>query len=409
MQKVDSYTNYTAIQLATDAAFISWVKWPTEEKNTFWKTYIQRFPSQSDVVDKARLIVAQMQIGSEKMDERTAIEIWNKISEQIQQLPAGKEHRQMVYSIKRNWWAAAAVLLLVSLTAVYLFTRQGIKNEIVKREGRKPVILHDIAPGGDKAILTLSDGSTVILDSTNNGAIAKQGGITIIKLDGLLTYNKKGSVSTEVLYNTITTPRGGQYQIVLPDGTKVWLNAASGLRFPTVFAGKERNVELSGEAYFEVAKNPDMPFHVMVNNMKVEVLGTHFNVMAYDNEAAVKTTLLEGSVKVYQGNQTVMLLPSQQALLQRSGGTLSTREANTEKEVAWKNGRFIFEDDDIHSIMNQLARWYDIDVEFKEEINAHYIGKITRQTNISQVLKMLKSAGGVSFEINNKKVTVSGE
>jgi transmembrane sensor len=405
MTTVNRYANYTAIQLATDTSFISWIKWPTEANNLFWKEYLQKYPSQSGAVDNAKIIVSEMRIGSEKMDESRANEIWNKISKQLNQLPADKELQPVTYMHRRNWWAAAAVLLLVSLTG-YLFTRQGTKNEIAKNNEREPTHQHDKAPGGNKAILTLADGSTVILDTTTNGAITKQGSITIIKLDGQLTYTKKGSASKEILYNTITTPKGGQYQIVLPDGTKVWLNAASGLHFPTEFRGKERNVELTGEAYFEVAKNAAMPFHVLVNNMKVEVLGTHFNVMAYDDEAAVKTTLLEGSVKVTEGNQAILLLPFQQALLQRSGNILSSRDADVEKEVAWKNGKFVFEDDDVSSIMKQLSRWYDIEVEFKGDINAHYSGKVTRQANISKVLKMLESAGGVSFEINNNKVTV---
>jgi ferric-dicitrate binding protein FerR (iron transport regulator) len=193
---------------------------------------------------------------------------------------------------------------------------------------------------------------------------------------------------------------------MLSDGSKVWLNAASSLRFPASFAGKERKVELLGEAYFEVAKNAAMPFKVKVNGMEVEVLGTHFNINSYENESTVRTTLLEGSVKINNNNSSSLLKPGQQAQVNKAGEIKIINNVDVEEAIAWKEGKFQFDRADIHDIMRQLARWYDVDVEYKGSVSSHFGGTISRDVNLSQVLNMLHLTGEVKFQIEDRKVIV---
>ena len=297
-------------------------------------------------------------------------------------------------------FAAAAVFILIAGAAIYLLPHrtttassgEGITNAAVPQ---------DLAPGGDKAVLTLADGRTIVLDSAADGAITKQGGITIIKVGGQLTYDQQVK-TTEVLYNTITTPRGGQYQLELADGTKVWLNAASSLRFPTAFTGNNRRVELTGEGYFEVAHNAQKPFHVQVRRqaqnddpMDVEVMGTHFNINGYENEPMVKTTLLEGKVKVMKGERSVVLSPGQQAVANPSRGDLTViSDVDVEGVVAWKNGLISFDGADVGEVMRQIARWYDVEVAYDRNVqSAHVSGKISRSLNLSEVIRVLEESG----------------
>ncbi|HQW45168.1 MAG TPA: FecR domain-containing protein, partial [Chitinophagaceae bacterium] len=277
------------------------------------------------------------------------------------------------------------------------------KTPIVKTTPEK----NDVAPGGNKAILTLADGSTIILDNAANGSLTEQGNTKVIKLDdGQLAYNTLNEKPTEIVYNTISTPRGGQYQLTLADGTKVWLNAASTLRFPATFSGNERKVELTGEGYFEVAKNAAMPFKVSVNNMTVEVLGTHFNINSYSDEASIKTTLLEGAVKVTNGDAVQMLSPSNQAQLTADGEIRLNRNVDIEDVVAWKNGIFNFSGTAIENIMRQISRWYDLDVSYEGAISKEtFSGVVSRNSNLSQVLKIMEQAG-VKFKIEGKKIIV---
>lgn len=337
--------------------------------------------------------------------------IFNQLQEQIALQKHGKGR---TVSLKKRIWyriAAAAVLILIA-TGTYLLLNKP-SNEQPIASNRLPAT-NDIAPGGNKAVLTLADGSQIVLDTTGNGTVTKQGGVTIIKLDGQLAYNKGNNNSIEVLYNTITTPRGGQYQLTLSDGSKVWLNAASSLRYPASFAGKERKVELTGEGYFEVAKNPAMPFKVNVAGKgEVEVLGTHFNINSYADEATVKTTLLEGVVKVSatgSGRPTKdsrLLSPGEQAQLNSNGQIAIKKNTDIDEVMAWKNGKFIFQDADIQSIMRQVEKWYDVEVSFSGSItNEQFVGIIPRNVNISQILKMLEKTGTVKFEIEGKRIIV---
>lgn len=314
---------------------------------------------------------------------------------------------------------------LKHVAIIILFLTAGLLFYVGFNREKDPVVAlkvnrnyeDDVLPGGDKARLELADGSVVILEQVNNGSLQEQGGTKIVKQDGRLIYNSaQGNHSGEISYNKISTPKGGQYHIILPDGSKVWLNAESSLRFPTAFIGKERLVELTGEAYFEVAKlaipSPSagaskiMPFKVQTNTVNIEVLGTHFNVMAYVNEKAVNTTLLEGSVRVSQltTHESQLLKPGQQAKI---NGSIQVVNVDTEEVVAWKNNLFQFNGADIQTVMVQIERWYDVEVDYKGRIpSKHFTGIISRNTNVSKVLEMLELTGGVKFEIKGKRISV---
>ncbi|MRG47387.1 DUF4974 domain-containing protein [Chitinophaga sp. SYP-B3965] len=304
---------------------------------------------------------------------------------------------------KRNPWrvrlaAAAAILLLITAGAYIVQQRKQV--QVAKTHPYK----EDAAPGTNKAILTLYDGTTIELDSSRNGALGKQGNTTILKVaGGQLAYQSNDVPASEELhYNTVSTPRGGQYQIVLPDGTKVWLNAASSLYFPAEFTGKERNVKLTGEAYFEVAKNAQKPFIVNVADVNVEVLGTHFNVMAYADEKSIKTSLFEGAVKIKDN----LLRPGQQMHVYKDGRFNVITDPFMEDAIAWKEGMFVFNNDELDNIMRRLSRWYDVEISYSTDKikNKEFTGQISRQEKLSEVLKMLELTDAVHFQIERKQI-----
>jgi transmembrane sensor len=310
---------------------------------------------------------------------------------------------------KLNWFlystAAAAVLILLSLS-VYFFSDKKAKDLTAQ-------IDQQIQPGSNKAVLTLANGQKITLNDAAPGEIAKQSGISITKTaDGQIVYTiLAGNTDTqegEILKNTISTPKGGQYKVILPDGTQVLLNAATSLVYPTSFNGIERLVELNGEAYFEVAKNKDKPFKVRSGIQTVEVLGTHFNVNAYDDEDAIRTTLIEGSVKVSREGSSGVIVPGQQAIVTRlPGGTVTKRNVNVEKEIAWRNGTFSFENDDIKSVMRSISRWYDVDVNYKGNVDdLDFTGEIFRTAKLSEVINILE-LNNVHVETQGRTLTLS--
>lgn len=303
-----------------------------------------------------------------------------------------------------RWLAAASVVVALGLAGTYFLVKRpaGVTPRVVAKAA-KP--LNDLPPGTNKARLTMGDGSVVDLADAANGVIKDKGGIRIDKRDGQLIYDAAAQNALPEV-NTIQTPRGGQYQVVLPDGTKVWLNSASSLSYPTAFSGKDRQVRLNGEAYFEVADNKNKPFSVTVGDLKVDVLGTHFDVMAYDDEHTINTTLLEGAVMVTDGKSSRPLGEGQEATFDKSSGSFRVQDVNADMAVAWKNGFFQFGGVPIETVMRQLARWYDVDVEYQGKITEHFRGMISRSVNVSEVLKMLELTGAVHFRIEGKKIIV---
>ncbi|WP_419699272.1 FecR family protein [Mucilaginibacter sp. NFX135] len=270
------------------------------------------------------------------------------------------------------------------------------------------VFKNDVGPGSNKAVLTLSNGKKVILDSARNGLIANQGSSLVMKAkNGEVVYNPAAQNQAQLVFNTIATPRGGHYLVVLPDGSRVWLNAASSIRFPTCFSGNERSVEVIGEAYFEVIRNKEKPFIVKLNNSAIRVLGTHFNVNAYADEASIKTTLLEGAIQFTAGKSQYLLKPGQQAELNKAGVIKVIPDADVESAVAWKNGILHFEDVDIHFVMRQLSRWYDIDLVYHTKTSDHFFVELPAGSKLSDVLKMIELTGRVRFDIEGKIVTVN--
>lgn len=306
--------------------------------------------------------------------------------------------------------AAAAVLLIVASGYVYFNRGMQRPPAIAAVKTRSNAQQQGIQPASNKAVLILADGTEIALNSKAEGQLAAQGNTTVNKSgNGQLTYQLSNSAQTIAapLYNTLAIPRGGQYSLTLPDGSRIWLNAASKLRYPTQFTGKERTVELDGEAYFEIAPNKQQPFIVKVKGMQVEVLGTHFNVMAYTDEATVNTTLLEGKVKLHNDHQEeVVLQPGQEGVF---GGKKGFRvvKADIEQVMSWKNGYFIFNDEDLSSIMRKISRWYNVDIEYSSDNKKlSYAGSISRFTNVTEVLNMLALTGTVQFKINGEKIKV---
>jgi transmembrane sensor len=307
---------------------------------------------------------------------------------------------------------AAAVVIVIG-TAGYLWFKSNTPKEIAKTETHASVT--DRAPGRDGAILKLSNGDEIVLDDAANGDLTKQGSTQITKQGGLLAYNSQGK-STEVLYNTLSTPRGRQFQLALPDGSHVWLNAASSIKFPTAFAESNREVSISGEAYFEVKKDAAKPFRVLANGTQIEVLGTHFNVNAYEDEDAVKTTLVEGKVRIGNAHkesaatgtlQPVILMPGQQAQVKESKIDV-VKNADITATLAWKNGLIVFSSADIKEVLRQVSRWYDVDIEYQSDIKVpEFFGEIPRTVNLSDVLKIIELNSRLRFTVTGNKVTVT--
>ena len=311
----------------------------------------------------------------------------------------------------RRWLIpAAAILILLSVAAYFVFN-PGNKGQAIAANNNKTIQSSPILPGGNKAVLILADGSSIILDSTTNGIISQQGAVKVNKLEnGLLVYMVNGRQVTEndeAFYNTISTPRGGQYQVSLSDGTKVWLNAASSIRFPVIFTGTTRKVEITGEAYFEVEKNTKMPFIVKAGESEVEVLGTHFNVNAYNDEATIRTSLLEGSVKVSAGKgPKEYLQPGQQSGITKDGKIRIYDHVDMEEVMAWKEGRFQFKSADLNTILRQISRWYDVDIEYRNNVNLHFTGQLPRSSQASSFFEKLEMTGEVHFKVDGRKIIV---
>ncbi|UPK72498.1 FecR family protein [Chitinophaga filiformis] len=300
---------------------------------------------------------------------------------------------------KRNyWWAAAASLLIAGGASIWIF-RPVQHNPVAIVQST------ELEPGGNKAILTLANGQQIVLDNLAKGNIPVQGGVTITKADsGAIAYIGTGD---NVQYHTLSTPRGGQFQLTLPDGSKVWLNSASSIRYPTAFTGTERKVEMTGEGYFEVAPDAAKPFTVKAGKIDVHVLGTGFNIMAYADENAIRTTLVSGSVKVQTGNAATVLTPGVQASLAPNEQAFKTSRPDLAEVLAWKNGQFRFNRTGIKNIMRQVERWYDVDVSYEGNVdNIEFQGILSRKVNAKALLETLEATGEVHFRIEGDHISV---
>ena len=304
-----------------------------------------------------------------------------------------KNHRAKQRSLV-GYGVAACLLLLAGLFIAPLFKE--------KKPEPSTIAQNDLLPGGGKAVLSLADGKQIVLDSIQ-GNILKQGGLSVINDHKTLSYQGQ---SREVAFHTLTTPPGSQYQLVLPDGSKVWLNAASSIRFPTAFTGKERLVDITGEAYFEVAHHADQPFRVGAKEMEVAVLGTHFNVNAYEGDEGTKTTLLEGSVRVANDRGRLTIKPGQQAIVTKDRDPSMANHVDLDEVMAWKNGFFEFKDEPIESIMREVARWYDADIKYEGKISYHFNASIERDVPVSKLLHFLELTHRVHFTIQGKTIIV---
>jgi transmembrane sensor len=310
------------------------------------------------------------------------------------------------------WWkyAAAVILLLVCVT-YFIMLRNEKGESIVKTENANKTI-SDKEPGKDGAILKLADGREIVLDNAANGLLVQQGKSEVVKKDGQIIYDSS-KVSTdegelEGAYNTLSTPLGRQYQLVLSDGSRVWLNAGSSITYPTAFKGKRRVVNVTGEVYMEVAKDPSKPFTVIAEGMTVQVLGTKFNIAAYTGENGVQTTLVEGTVKIKSGDRQVNLKPGQQA--QATNETIIVKSnVDIQKAIAWKNGVFYFKEDNLKTIMKQIERWYDVDVVYEGNAgNEEFSGKIFRNSKLSELLQLLQ-ASDINFKIEGRTLIIKGK
>jgi transmembrane sensor len=313
---------------------------------------------------------------------------------------------------RRRWagYAAACVLFLGLGTGVWWMSRQRHGDG----QAGQAVVLqqaNDIGPGGNKAVLTLANGSKIILDSAAAGLIARQGASSIVqRSSGRLEYqssaHNNSGTSSDDIYNSLSTPAGGQYQLVLPDGTKVWLNALTTIRYPSSFTGADRVVQVDGEAYFEVAKDEGRPFRVTARDISVEVLGTAFNINCYNDEPSIRTSLLQGAVRLVKGNARLALRPGEQAQTVDHGVPELVPDADVEKAIAWKNGSFSFDNDNIQSIMRQLAKWYGVDIRYQGEPTHTIFGGTMRRTlSLQQVLSAL-SKYDVHFQLEGRTLVV---
>lgn len=360
------------------------------------------------------------------MEQISNTRIWDKVVSRVQQDGYWLEDEAAAVApvhtpvpvVRRPWrrlLAAASVVLILAAGALWALQRPAPANSVVTAAPKTS--LPDVAPGGNRATLTLADGRRIDLDSSAIGELASQGNMKVSKLsDGQLAYNKaseeKPQNSPAPAFNVLSTPRAGQFSLTLPDGTRVWLNNASSIRYPVAFTGTTREVELTGEGYFEVAKDAGHPFYVHTTGgpagpASIEVLGTSFNIMAYNDETAERATLVDGSIRYIHGNNSTLLKPEEQSVLDASGNLKTVGHVNVDEITAWKNGYFHFDHASLETTMRQIARWYDISVEYQGVIPPQqFVGKIQRNMPLSSLLKGL-SGEHVHFELQDRKLTVT--
>jgi len=396
----------------------------TAQESVRLQNWVQQSEKNRQFFDKAsnsKILLENVSIKRESLQEMDLDKAWQELKNLGWEQPDEPEGRVISFNWRR--YAVAASLLIVVLAGAYLWLKP-VNKQPAEIATTPKEIKHDVLPDTKNAVLTLADGTTIILDSAQNGMLATQGGMSVVKKDkGQLVYegNRLATEGSPLAYNTITVPKGSDVVfLTLADGSKVWMNAASSIRYPATFAGNERKVEITGEAYFEVAKSvvasgtkqpgAKQSFIVQKGNMQVEVLGTHFNVNTYEEEGNIKVTLLEGSVKVSQlaTHDSRQLKPGQQAIIADKNISVK-QDPNIEEVTAWKNGKFVFDNTGLEQIMRLIERWYDVDISYEGDIKEQDItltGRISRYSNASKVLELLETTGMIHFTIDGKKIIV---
>ena len=318
-----------------------------------------------------------------------------------------KAKRNKVFSLRQHWLRYAAAFLILLGSAALLLT--GRRNTESRTAVVKPA---EITAAGYKATLTLGDGTVISLDSSSGGTIAQQGNSSVVKMpDGTIRYDKKGGTNDAVIMNTMSTPKGGQYKLILPDGTKVWLNAASSVTYPAAFAAGTRNIRMTGEVYFEVAQEKGKPFMVDINGEgAVEVLGTAFNINAYKDNGTVKTTLINGKLRVgITASDAVVLSPGQQAIQGTGPGNTVMNNVDLSQVLAWKNGIFDFNGASFGTLMREVERWYDVDVKYEGAIpDIRFKGKMDRAIKLSGVIRFLNDYG-IHTQLDGHSLIIKGQ
>jgi ferric-dicitrate binding protein FerR (iron transport regulator) len=332
---------------------------------------------------------------------------WDDMYSRIMQQgePAATKKKGIVKRLFTRPLVAAAVVILVASAGIWFLLANRPQPDHLTIADR---FKNDIPPGSNKAILTLANGASFALHDMDDKTRQRLSSGNFLRLDsGELVYNSSGATARTTGYNKLTTPRGGQFKLILPDGSRIWLNAASSITYPLSFRPEERKVAITGEAYLEIAKDAARPFKVIVNGMEIVVLGTKFNINAYTNEPVINTTLLEGAVKINKGANSCLLKPGEQLQVSPNGSFLVKTEVDTASIVAWKDGMFSFNDEDIASIMRQVNRWYDAQIVYEARIPDHFIGTIPRNVQVSKLLTMLELTGRLRFRIDGRKITVA--
>jgi transmembrane sensor len=330
----------------------------------------------------------------------------------LEKIHAADQGTSVVVEMKKgfrwNAWLSAAVVVSVVVGGFsLLIDKKAAKQSVVVNQD---TVTNVVPPGKDGAILTLADGGSIVIDELKDGEVARQGNVSVVKDSGTLRYRSYQFGGSGSEYNLLSTPRGRIYRVELPDGSIVNLNAASSLHFPTVFGNDERRVTLTGEAYFEVAKDDSKKFVVIGPGMTIEALGTQFTINSYEDEPDVKVTLIEGSIRVNKEKSSVILKPGQQASMSQksfSSQSITVSTADVEQEMAWKNGLFIFQKATVDEMMRQFARWYDVEIVIEDTVKdgRTISGLINRKMNAAEALKIFNSLG-YNFTITGKKIIV---
>jgi len=389
----------------------------TPEEETLLRDWVSRGEGRGELLDRLRSDPEWTKANLTTIDDAQISRIWNKFETRLNDegFWTDSRHDAMAATPVRRtarWRYAAAATILIAAAGAAIW---GTRHKATSAPTPTPALAADVQPGGNRATLTLSDGSHIDLDSSANGVLGNQGNTFVAKQDGLLAYNKASSEKPAGLtYNVLSTPRAGQFELTLSDGTRVWLNNASSLRYPVWFTGDTREVDLDGEAYFEVAKDAAHPFRVHIHNSvagadggAIDVLGTSFNILAYSDEGAERATLVDGSIRYSRAGNSALLKPEEQSVLDAQGRLRTLPHVNVAEITAWKNGYFHFDHASLETTMRQLARWYDITVDYQGAIPPQeFVGKIQRSMPLSAVLKGLEG-DHIHFKLEDKRLTVT--